>query len=464
MAKETKGAFIGTGAADWQVLQRAADGTGEIRLQGRWKHEEPGTVQARLVHQDTGAAVTAALDWHSVPTQPDGTWSAHLTAIPAGGLYRLETRYLARNVVDAEWATRGDMRHHLGVGDLWVIAGQSNSAGFGRGPYNDPSELGVHLFRNSETWALATHPMNESTDSRHTVNLEDANPGHSPYLHFGRILRRTLNIPIGLVQTALGGSAFARWNPTEDGSADLYENMIHCIEAVGGCVAGILWYQGESETDKTVEHATRYADRFVAAVQAWRERLAAPSLPVLTVQLNRFYTPPNPDSERCWSIVRDAQRRVPGRLPGVWVVPSSDLPLSDLIHTSPAGNLVLGERLARVALNTVCHRADNFVAPDIQSARRSADGHSIELTFAPVTSRLNNIDAQACPFRVEDADGLVPVTQVNYPRNATLVLALGRALNGAALVHGGYGLNPAPMPMDIERLLPVLSFYAQPVE
>jgi hypothetical protein len=33
----------------------------------------------------------------------------------------------------------------------------------------------VHLFGNSETWSLATHPMNESTNSRHTVNLEDAN-------------------------------------------------------------------------------------------------------------------------------------------------------------------------------------------------------------------------------------------------------------------------------------------------
>lgn len=451
MAKETHGAFIDAGADDWQIFQRNAAGMGEIKLRGRWKYADPGNVEVRLVEQDTGSAV---LDWRPAETRPDGTWSAHLTGIPAGGLYRLETRYRPQNWLDGEWSPRGDMRHFLGVGDLWVIAGQSNSAGYGRGPYHDPPEFGVHLFRNSETWALATHPMNESTDSRHTCNLENGNPGHSPYLHFGRLLQRALGHPIGLVQTALGGSLLSRWNPTEPGENDLYENMIHCIEAVGGKVAGILWYQGESETGNR-EVAESHGDRFIAAVQAWRERLGAPAMPVLTVQLNRFYGATDPNADRLWSIVRETQRRVPQRLPGVLVVPSLDLPLGDVIHTGCAGNLLLGERLARVALG-------GERPPDMQSARRTDTG--IELRFAPVTSRIDNIDPTAKPFRVEDAEGEVPIRQVVYPKNDTVQLVLERPLAGNAVVHAGYGANPPMMPMDMERQLPVLAFYGVAVE
>lgn len=462
MNTEPHGALIDDGAMDWQVFQRTPAGTGEIRLRGRWQHADPGNVEVRLVGQDTGVAVTAALDWRQVESRTDGTWSALLTGIPAGGLYRLETRYRPHNFQDSEWSPRGDMRHFLGVGDLWVIAGQSNSAGYGRGPYHDPPELGVHLFRNSETWALATHPMNESTASRHLCTMENGNPGHSPYLHYGRLLQQSLGYPIGLVQTALGGSPLSRWNPAEPGPSDLYENMIHCVEAVGGRVAGILWYQGESETN-TREVAESSGDRFVAAVQAWRERLHAPALPVLTVQLNRVYVAANPDLDRHWSVVRETQRRVPARLARVAVVSSLDLPLSDHIHTAPGGNLLLGDRLARAALGMVYGRAENYLAPDVQSARRTGDGTTIELRFAPVTSRIDNIQQQAQPFRVEDAQGEVPVRQVIYPKNDTVQLVLERPPTGAAVVHAGYGLNPATLPMDLERLLPILAFTGLPV-
>ena len=199
--------------------------------------------------EETGVAVAARLDWQEALTGEDGTWEAVLDGIPAGGLYRLETRLRTAENPAGEWSPRGDMRHFLGVGDLWVIAGQSNSAGYGRGPYQDSPELGVHLFRNSERWGLASHPMNESTDTRHPVNRETANPGHSPYLQFGRVLKRTLSYPVGLVQTALGASPLTRWNPCEPGPADLFDNMVRCVARAGGKVRGILWYQGENDAE-----------------------------------------------------------------------------------------------------------------------------------------------------------------------------------------------------------------------
>ena len=239
MGDQELGVILTEGPEDWQILQQDGAGSAQVAVGGRWVHEIPGRVEVRLVWEATGVPVTAALDWQPATTreheppaggagpaqpaaplsaQPGGTptagaWSAVLRDVPAGGLYRLETRFHADNNPAGEWSTRGDMRHFLGVGDLWVIAGQSNAAGYGRGPVEDSPELGLHMLRSSGHWALAAHPLNESTDTQHPVNREAANSSHSPYLHFARLLKRALGCPIGLVPTALGGLAIASLEP-----------------------------------------------------------------------------------------------------------------------------------------------------------------------------------------------------------------------------------------------------------
>ncbi len=461
MSDEQIGVILTEGPEDWQIVQQDGEGVGQIVLAGRWLSETTGQVEVRLAWESTGAPVTAALDWSPAETEADGRWSATLANIPAGGLYRLETRFHTANNLAGEWSTRGDMRHFLGVGDLWVIAGQSNSAGYGRGPYEDAPELGVHVLRNSEHWALAAHPLNESTDTRHPVNREAANPAHSPYLHFARLLKRQLGHPIGLVQTALGGSPLQAWNPAEPGGAVLYRNMVHCVELAGGRVKGILWYQGESDANRGP--AESYLQRFEQAVNTWREALGDLALPVLTVQLNRHYAPTTAEMDRAWSIVREAQRQAARRIPGVYVVPTFDLPLSDLIHTSPAGNMLLAERLAQVALGGVYGRPLEHRAPDLQAAQRTKAGRMVELTLAPVTSRMDCIDITANCFRVQDEQGEVPVAQVVYLGDDKVRLRLERGLAGQATVDGVYGLCPAMAPMDMERFMPMLGFYGAEV-
>jgi sialate O-acetylesterase len=462
--KNEMGAILIDGPSDWQIIQRDAAGVGAFDLAGRWVSANgPGVVQVRLVREDTGVPVSAALEWQTVATRAEGTWSGRLSNIPAGGLYRLETRYQPDSQPMGEWSDRGDMRHFLGVGDLWVITGQSNSAGYGRGPVYDPPELGIHLFRNNGEWALATHPLNESTGTQHPVNRDQANTAHAPYIHFARLLKQQLHCPIGLIQTSRGGSALAEWNPHDPApSAGLFDNMRACVAAAGGRVAGIVWYQGESEGGSLTGHT--YLPRFAQAVAAWRAALAHPTLPVLTVQLNRHLILPTAELEQSWMQVREAQRQAARTIPHLSVVPSFDLPLSDGIHTSAAGNLVLAERLAHAALGLVYGRAQDYQAPDLQTARAAPDGQSITLSFAPVTSRMDNVDPTANCFRVEDAAGVAPVTAVTYPGGPNVRLSLGRALAGAAVVHGGWGLAPAAVPVDMERFMPMLGFYAAPVQ
>jgi hypothetical protein len=455
------GAMITSGAADWQIFQRDEHGWGQLALTGRWVSPEPGTVEGRLVNQDTATPVSQDLDWQPAETQVDGTWALTLARVPAGGLYRLETRFHRASNPAGEWSDRGDMRHYLGVGDLWVIAGQSNSAGYGRGPVYDPPELGLHLFRNSMQWALATHPLNDSTGTQHTVNREGANPGHAPYLHFARLLKRELGCPIGLVQTSLGGSPLAQWNPNgPEPLGELGRNMLRCVQAAGGRVKGVLWYQGESDCNVD---AGSYLERFGQAVASWRGALGQPDLAVITVQLNRVNEPANGDNDRAWSLIREAQRQAAHTIPHVGVVPAFDLPLSDFIHNSPAGNMLLGERMARSALGAVYGQSTQYLPPDLQAAVAAPDGRRVDLNFVPVTSRMDNVDPTANSFIVEDGLGRVPITQVVYPGGPVVQLVLERALSGPAVVHGGYGVTPASVPIDAERFIPMLGFYQAPV-
>ena len=459
---DVAGAVIDQGVTDWQIFQQDRRGRADIALAGRWGSDKPALVEMRLVREDTAEPVAVHLDWQPARTKPDGTWSGTLKDVPAGGLYRLETHLRIGPKDPVEWGPRGDMRHMLGVGDLWIIAGQSNSAGFGRGPVYDPPELGLHVFNNAMRWTIATQPMNDSTGTVHPINREASNPGHGPWLHFARTIKRRVGIPIGLIQVSLGGSGLCWWNPTEPGDHPLFDLMVAAVKAVGGRARGVLWYQGCSDTGP--EAAATYEKRFVAAVRAWRKAMRDPRLAVLTVQINRVTGNLDENVERAWTILREAQRRVPRRLPRVTVTSSLDLALTDGIHVSPAGNLTLGQRVVQAALATVYGLDVYYRAPEPKTAKATDGGRTVEIEFENVAGRMDTIDGLAQPFRVEDADGVVPVEKVECTMSAMVRLRLARALSGKAVVHGAYGCNPPVAPCDMDRVMPMLGFYGFPIE
>ena len=91
------------------------------------------------------------------------------------------------------------------------------------------------------------------------------------------------------------------------------------------------------------------------------------------------------------------------------------------------------------------------------AARRRED--RVELEFAAVESRMDSIDLEANSFQVEDETGEVPIAAVSYPQDHRVELVLERPLQGAAKGHGGYGKDPAAVPADMERFLPMLGFW-----
>ena len=458
------GAIIQSGPRHWAIIQQE-NGFGNIALSGTWAMGGEvafnlAQVYVRVVGEEDGREVLA---WQPAVMQSGRAWSIALHAIAQGGLYRLETCLQLDGNPALEWAVRGDMIHHVGVGDLWVIAGQSNAAGYGKGPFRDAPELGIHLLRNNGQWDLASHPFNESTASVHFENREGANPGHSPFLAFGKLLRRETGVPVGLLQTALGGSPLKAWNPDEDGV--LYRNMMSIIQSAGGKVRGILWYQGCS--DCAPAESASYLERFGQVVRHWRRELNDASLPVLTVQLNRCTDAATEDADRSWGRVREAQRQAALAIPDVYVIPALDCPLSDGIHNSPAGNMLIGERMGKAALAHVYGRAAvHAEAPCLVSAAfAEADGSpGIRLRFANVSGYLLAIGPASPVFSVEDRSGELAVDSWQITARSEITLKLARAAEGETRVHGAYRMNPSSfLPLDSGTYMPILAFYGQQV-
>jgi sialate O-acetylesterase len=458
------GAVISLAPADWQIFQQDDQGYGSFSVEGFTHHAESGVVELRLVREETGQPVTHSLDWFPAQVQREKTWKARVEKIPAGGLYRLETRFHHQSQKAGEWSARGDTRHFLGVGDLWLMAGQSNSAGYGRGAYFDPPELGIHLFGNDQTWSLATQPLGRSTATKHIISDDGANTGHSVYLQVARLLKRELHYPIGLIQACVSGTELSLWNPLKGQEAPLFHQMVGAVKQAGGKVRGMFWYQGESDAI-AIKPASDYAKQFRKAVVHWRRALGDKALPILTVQLNRyFFTGATPEMQKSWSVLREQQRQVALSDSRILIVGSLDLPLGDFVHTSPAGNGILAQRLAQAALGAVYGKDVAYRAPEIKAARLQRGEKSILLSFDHVMSRLGCVDETRQAFGVEDEEGLMSEVRVTYPKPAQILLRFERRIQGRARVHLGMGLDPVGVPMDMERVMPMLAFYGKKVE
>ena len=464
------GVTITGGVSPFQIFQQNERGTACIRVSGKCRRVhlsqelplaftpvESGkvTVKARVALESSGENI---VPWTVCSVHNDEEWDVTFTEVPAGGPYRIET-YMDYESWDGLSCTRGDMVHHIGVGDVFVIAGQSNAAGRAKDPVEDPPEIGVHLLRDSGKWDLAAHPLGETTGSVHLGHFENHNPGHTPWLHFAKILKRTLGYPIGLVMCAYGGSPLRWWNPAENGA--LTKNMLEMLADYDLHPKAMLWYQGEAEGFEN--SAETYFDRFSAFVASVRSALGQPELPVITFQLNRQFCECGLELDRQWGIVRQAQADAMRRLKNVWTLVTQDVAMFDFIHNAASGNLVLGERAAKCALTTLYGKQRDWKAPEVTKAVLTAPD-TVELFFDRIYNWINPFDPPAplLPFEAEDAEGFAK--PVSYEtRTETLVLRFDRPLGKNAVLHGAWRSNPGQIvPWDCMRF-PIMAFYGLPV-
>lgn len=329
------------GLFDHMVLQRNSDNLSDASFRGECESE--GVVKARVLRD---GAVVAGFDGIAVGQAGDGEYQGRLAGMPVGGPYRVEL-----------WVDGSDERLAVDdvlVGDVWILGGQSNMQGCGAIEGAEQPDAMVRAFYMHDQWGVAQDPIHNICDAVDQVHADLCGgmlPGRSydrgvgPGVAFGKAMYEFTGVPQGVIACAHGGTSMSQWDPKlkRRKGRSLYGATLRRFTKNGGKVAGVVWYQGCSDTSP--DTAPLYTKRMKALVAAMRKDLGVADLPFAAVQIGRVcgvqeYNP-------YWNSVQDQERRLPDVIPHCAVVPAIDLPLDDGIHLSGAGHNVLGKRLAQ---------------------------------------------------------------------------------------------------------------------
>jgi sialate O-acetylesterase len=351
---------------------------------------------------------------YTATADAQGHWSVQLPPLPAGGPF------------DLTCASAGDTirLQDILIGDVWLCSGQSNmewplsrtaeaaqalpSAGSGR----------IRLLRFRKRHSTYAEPYTAEELAAFTAGdffhppvwqpctPETASDFSGVGYFFGRSLHDSLEIPIGLVQQAVGGSPAQAWVSREalashpdfralvlppPGKTWLDAGFLHPWLAVrarenwGGAFPGpdgsppghpfapgylfeaavrplaplpfrgVIWYQGESNATDPAS----YPALMELLVRSWRQTLGS-DLPFLFVQLPRI------GNRSQWAAFRAAQDQGLA-LPHTGRVVTIDLGHPTDVH--PREKLAVGHRLAQLALA----RTYQFDLPAESPALLSAD-------------------------------------------------------------------------------------------
>lgn len=203
--------------------------------------------------------VTLADQSKTATADNTGKWAVKLDAIKAGGPLELKVQGKASTVKFSD----------VLVGEVWVGSGQSNMAG-GVAGYTKGDEV-------LEKWAAATYPKLR-LKKRGGQGWQEATPqnnsGFSALLFaFGVPLQQELDVPVGLMVGAVGGTPSGYWL-----SQEAYESDAACKEAVQTFAAT---YSFEKAQKAYEDAMTKWEKDVTAAKQKGEKRLPRKPDPAL---------------------------------------------------------------------------------------------------------------------------------------------------------------------------------------
>lgn len=346
----------------------------------------------------------------------------------------------------------------VAVGEVWLCSGQSNMAFMLQQaatakmdvPCAADSDLRFYDMKaNWQTYDVAW-PVSAVDSLNHLQYFapttwrssapETASRFSAVAYYFGRMLRDSLQVPVGLVCNAVGGAPIEAWIDrntletrfpailndwlhndfiqkwvreraaknlanTQPSSARhpyepcyLYESGIMPLQQYG--VRGVLWYQGESNAHNVEAHE----ELFPLLVDSWRSNWKNSEMPFYFVQLSSLDRP-------SWTWFRDSQLRLMRQIPNTGMAVSSDV--GDSLDVHPTHKLEVGERLGRWALCKTYNKKVLPSGPLFSKAWRESNVAVVAFDYADtlMTSDGGNLRC----FEIAEVDGLF------YPATAEIV-------------------------------------------
>ncbi|WP_159474987.1 sialate O-acetylesterase [Dyadobacter sp. 3J3] len=222
---------------------------------------------------------------------------------------------------------------------LFLLAGQSNMAGRGVVENEDKTtHPRVWMLNKSNQWELAAEPLHFD---KPTV------AGVGPGLAFAKeMAKMDTNIVIGLIPCAVGGSPIGVWEPEkyyEPTKTYPYDDAIQRtnIAMQKGILKGILWQQGESDSDSIL--SIIYLTKLELLVKNFRKNLKIKDLPFVAGKIADFYIANHAYANK----VNEAIEQLPNQTKYTAVVSSAGLKhKGDDTHFDSASARELGKRYA----------------------------------------------------------------------------------------------------------------------
>ncbi|WOD42805.1 sialate O-acetylesterase [Hwangdonia lutea] len=361
--------------------------------------------------------ITVLLNNQKVTTKvaKNGAWKIIMPAMKAGGPYAFEIQSKQSENINF---------NKVYIGEVWLASGQSNmdfkvhqmqsAKTVLKDSLNpnifvmsmDPKVLGGHVFTKEELALCNTNDYYKY--SAWSNDNDDVLKNFSAVAYaFAFNLQKELNVPIGVICNAIGGSPIESWisratleqthetismlndnwkNPlmgtwnafrkTENFGHNKNLNARHPYDPTflfdSGVLPltnfnfkGVIWYQGESNA----ERENLYARLFKMLVADWRMQFNKPDLPFYYVQLSSINRPN-------WGAFRDSQRKLLA-VENTGMAVSSDVGHKTDVH--PTQKWVVGERLAKVALAKSYNKSLVFSGPLLDYV--NVMGNTLEVHF-----------------------------------------------------------------------------------
>ena len=338
----------------------------------------------------------------------EGHWKLKVTTPAAGGPYTV-------TISDGKPVT---LRNVM-IGEVWVCSGQSNMEMPMKGYFNQPiSGSNEYIATSSnDRIRLITIPRLTSltplTDFEGRWVLcepETVSQFSATAYFFGLMLNRALNVPVGLICTAWGGTRIEpwiseaglksfEWVKLPDKSMDqtnlspqtptiLFNAMINPLAGYG--IRGAIWYQGESNRNEPAE----YLKLMPGLAEDWRSVWDIGVFPFYYVQIAPFdYGSAGLNS----AYLREAQLKAVKDGTNMGMACIMDTGEKDNIH--PADKKAAGDRLAYLALAKT-YGIKGFACEGPALKEMTVEGSMVKLTFDNALNGLTSFGKVLSNFEV----------------------------------------------------------------
>ncbi|MCG8582014.1 MAG: sialate O-acetylesterase, partial [Bacteroidales bacterium] len=302
--------------------------------------------------------ITVTCSWNTDTLKTTGdnqcNWSVILQTPKAGGTHSITIKAYNTIVLD-----------DILMGEVWLLSGQSNMEWNAQLGFDNAAEEvenatypDIRFFQASRR--ASDYPQDNLEGEWKTCTPESMKWFSAIGYIFGRTLNDSLDVPVGLINTAWGGSPIEIWIPEEKIAQDeyllkeskkieemswsarepgkAYNALIHPIMPLN--IAGVLWYQGETNA----ANPKAYSQMLSTLVTSWRAGFGN-NFPFYYAQI----APWNGYGPVSGAQVREAQRRALDLIDNSGMVVVSDI--GDTVDIHPRNKIDAGIRFANLALN-----------------------------------------------------------------------------------------------------------------